>query len=803
MKKVLSMLIILLIFISFIPSNVFAEEFPPEIAGEAVGQIIKDIIPAEPLTENEETDPEIPDIPQTPQKSADETAAEEFINIVNAIGDVSLSDEQAIVDALRAYASLSDLAKDMVSDAKAKLDAAMTVLGYLKAEEEKRLESENRIIAVTEALAAISDVTKEEGHTALATAIAVLEESYALLSDEEKLLLDERLVISEMPDYEAALSSAKELFTQWQKEYDESFLLPIKEKISYADNITPDEGIEVFENAINEITQMYSLLTDSQKTLFAEYDAQMKDLGNKLEAWENASDINTVISMLTQISETEKITPDDSELIYDTQRALEIITDKSMIPQELLGAFDSAVNSLQNAIADKAAAEDVIRLIDAIGNVTLNSEEAIANAKAAYDELTEDQKYYVTNDGILFASEAHLSLLKEEKIKADELILFIDSLGEMSLESEEAVKYARQIYDSLTEEGKEFVTNIDKLISAENIINDIKTAGEVEGLINNIGEVNIGKLSEIEDIREKYDALTDTQKALVTNLEVLENAEDVLKDHIAARKVEKIIDKLPNKASFTKDASIYSAKEAYDKLTADQKALVENGDKIISLYRSLQKMEAAVEEYLSGYGGESLYIDDTTGYVTVSADIHDFLTDEDKDLIAKGKMILYTVTVVAEEFTYEDADVTLLPIEEGEMPFSPFYHIYISRATADMDGGKVIFDDSEVTSVDRIPGEMTIEITVTEDMIPQVTDITRFFTGLISPLGNFGEFGRIMDTDQNMNTITFTTSSPVSIIPSFIDIINPTTGDSAVVYLIFGGFVVILIGIIALKKRNS
>ena len=61
---------------------------------------------------------------------------------------------------------------------------------------------------------------------------------------------------------------------------------------------------------------------------------------------------------------------------------------------------------------DQEAADAVIELIDAIGEVTLNSEAAITAARAAYDALTDAQKALVTKLDVLVAAEAALEALK-------------------------------------------------------------------------------------------------------------------------------------------------------------------------------------------------------------------------------------------------------------------------------------------------------------------------------------------------------------------------------------------------------
>ena len=63
---------------------------------------------------------------------------------------------------------------------------------------------------------------------------------------------------------------------------------------------------------------------------------------------------------------------------------------------------------------DEAAAEEVEKLIDAIGEVTLDSEDAINEALAAYGRLTDDQKALVNNYSTLEAAVARLAELKAQ-----------------------------------------------------------------------------------------------------------------------------------------------------------------------------------------------------------------------------------------------------------------------------------------------------------------------------------------------------------------------------------------------------
>ena len=164
---------------------------------------------------------------------------------------------------------------------------------------------------------------------------------------------------------------------------------------------------------------------------------------------------------------------------------------------------------------------DVIEKIDAIGEVTLASEEAIAAARAAYEALTEAQKAEVTNYDKLTAAEARLADLKAAKPVDD----MIDAIGEVTLESEDAIAAARAAYEALTEAQQAEVKSYDKLTAAEARLAVLKPAKPVEKLIDAIGEVTLGSESAIAAARTAYDNLTEAQQAEVKNYDKLTAAE--------------------------------------------------------------------------------------------------------------------------------------------------------------------------------------------------------------------------------------------------------------------------------------
>ena len=109
----------------------------------------------------------------------------------------------------------------------------------------------------------------------------------------------------------------------------------------------------------------------------------------------------------------------------------------------------------------------------------------------------------------------------------DRAYALIDAIGEVTKDSGEAIEAARTAFDALTDEQKSRVTNADALSDAERAY-DAALAAEVERLINAIGTVTLDSEDRIQAARDAYDRLTDAQKDLVTNLGTLQAAEATL-----------------------------------------------------------------------------------------------------------------------------------------------------------------------------------------------------------------------------------------------------------------------------------
>ncbi len=126
-----------------------------------------------------------------------------------------------------------------------------------------------------------------------------------------------------------------------------------------------------------------------------------------------------------------------------------------------LGGFDP----------DQAAADTVIGLIDAIGTVayTAESKALIDAARDAYDALTDTQKALVMNYTALTDAETAYANLEAaaNAAAANAVMDEIDAIGtvEYTAASEALINAAREAYDALTDAQKALVTNYTDLPS--------------------------------------------------------------------------------------------------------------------------------------------------------------------------------------------------------------------------------------------------------------------------------------------------------------------------------------------------
>ena len=292
--------------------------------------------------------------------------------------------------------------------------------------------------------------------------------------------------------------------------------------------------------------------------------SQLPALSLKLEGWH----VNDVIEKIDAIGE---VTLASEEAIVAARAAYEALTEAQ---QAQVTNYDK-LTAAEARLTDLKAAKAVDDMIDAIGEVTLESEETIAAARAAYEALTEAQQAEVKSYDKLTAAEARLANLKAAKPVDD----MIDAIGQVTLESESDIAAARAAYEALTEAQQAEVKSYDKLTAAEARLADLKAAKAVDDMIDAIGEVTLESEGAIDAARAAYEALTEAQQAEVKSYDKLTAAEARLAVLKPAKPVEKLIDAI-GEVTLGSESAIAAARTAYDNLTEAQQAEVKNYDKL-------------------------------------------------------------------------------------------------------------------------------------------------------------------------------------------------------------------------------
>ena len=164
--------------------------------------------------------------------------------------------------------------------------------------------------------------------------------------------------------------------------------------------------------------------------------------------------------------------------------------------------------------SEEAKAAD--ELIAAIGEVTLESEAQIIEAEEAVAALSEEDRNSLKNDQTLTDARAAYEALVVDQA-ASEVEEAISAIGTVTLESGEAIQNARTLYDGSEADVQAAVENIADLEAAETELSTLKVE-EATNLITAIGgTVTLDSAAAVEAAQAAYDALTSEQQSQVAN----------------------------------------------------------------------------------------------------------------------------------------------------------------------------------------------------------------------------------------------------------------------------------------------
>lgn len=368
------------------------------------------------------------------------------------------------------------------------------------------------------------------------------------------------------------------------------------------------------------------------------------DVISKIDSLENITleskaDIDIIVAAYDDLNDKQKSRAD--ELGY-----------KESI-KEIQDAYDKLVKEKEEA--DKAAAKAATDKINAIGtDITLDSAQAIKDARAAYEGLTSDQKTLISEESLkaLESAEIKLAELEFEKTKNDAIdeIESYKVLSDYRTDQQEEIKAiisdaAGDINkaankDEISAAVKDAKAKMDKLktdaqLTAEEQAK--KAADEVKALIDKIGSVAFNEESRdaINAAKEAYESLNDEAKALVSNLDVLESAQE---------KYDTIVEKTPVTAKEDKATGISVSTKFMEgaELIVNQAA----SSDVTAMKKAFEQEGVEIERYISTY---DVHIDGGyEGHITLTFDVgnqYDGRIVAIKQMLDNGNIETYTVTV--------------------------------------------------------------------------------------------------------------------------------------------------------------
>ena len=453
--------------------------------------------------------------------------------------------------------------------------------------------------------------------------------------------------------------------------------------------ILPKYTNDNFASGLYETTTLYvpsSLYEEYRSTSPWSKFSNIMTLEQRDEVNKVASD--AVIAKINAIGKVEytdvcKGKIDDANTAYaaltDDQKALVTNLDVLTTAKQTYDALKIA--AAEKLAADKAKADPVIAKINAIGKVeyTEACKSKIDDANTAYNALTADQKNLVTNLDVLTTAQQTYDNLKAaaEKLaadnaKADPVIAKINAIGKVEYTDacKNKIDEANNVYNALTVDQKALVSNLDVLTNAQQTYDNLKAAADKLAADKAKADVVIAKITAIgnveytETCKDKidaassaYNALTDDQKALVTNLDVLTTAKQTYDNLKAAAeklaadkaKAEPVIAKINaiGKVEYT-DAcknKIDEANNAYNALTTDQKALVTNLGVLTTAQQTYDNLKAAAEKLAADKAkadaviakisaiGKVEYTDACKGKIDEANKVYNALTADQKALV--------------------------------------------------------------------------------------------------------------------------------------------------------------------------
>ena len=391
-------------------------------------------------------------------------------------------------------------------------------------------------------------------------AIEAARTSYNTLNEAQKGFVPE-VTLKKLTDAEAALVTAqnKAAFDEYKNAQETE----AEGKAETGDSEAATALINAAKEAIDTLTY------DTTKTLEANkaaVDAVITQLETDL-ADQRAAD--AVIAQINELPKADSITKDNENAIKAARTAFGNLSEN----QE--GKVSDAAKA--KLVAVEAALK--IALLPNADKVTADNKTAIEAARAAYNDLSDEQKAQVGNTF-------------KEKLEAVEVALAIALLpdaDEVTTDDKEAIVAAREAYNDLNDGQKEQVGDAAKakLEAVETIL-----VNAIVDKILSFEEIDEENMDEVKDALDSYNKVSDDIKDAIDE-QIGRSGVKKLSDLEKALAVADKIDALKDADEITSDdeKAVTFARTAYELLNDSQKAMISK-----DILKKLEDAEAKLAE---------------------------------------------------------------------------------------------------------------------------------------------------------------------------------------------------------------
>lgn len=355
-----------------------------------------------------------------------------------------------------------------------------------------------------------------------------------------------------------------------------------QKRVTNYEQLTAVEDVASLIGLIETLKSTSKTFLNDLKTARANYDALPPDKQQKIINYEKLVTAETELtSASTVIALIDAAVPEAEDYLTKLMNA-RVAYDKLPTGQKKLV---SNIKTLTDRERQVKPILSVMVQIDTLEPSANNFVSKVNAARKAYDKLTKEQKAFVNNMATLQSYEPLANVIE-----------LISKLKASSKTFQEDTVHARALYEALSKEMQQYVTNYKLLQAAET---SILGAGNVQRMIDELPNTEPQQyVKRIEEIRAAYNALPKDQQLAVANYRTLQDQEKLIKPVIS---VINEIDKLMTSKNM--DSQYQKILKAYDNLTATQRKYVYNEqvllslDNVINVYKSIAALKPSDKMY--------------------------------------------------------------------------------------------------------------------------------------------------------------------------------------------------------------